>query len=334
MGIKSLTQTVKKFSPDAITHENLYKLSGKKVAVDASLIIYQQLLSNPKGFFYNNEGKITNHLTGLFYKIMNFITLDIELLFVFDGKPPDNKQACIQGRKNKSFEAKEKIDETTSKEDKYKLEKASTRVTKEMITDVKKLLHLMGVKYIHPEVGEGEAYASELCRMGEVDYVLTEDMDSLVYGCPKLIRNCVDKSINRKGVISIFHYDKIINELNLNHDMFINFCILCGCDYCEPIPKIGNITALKLFQKHGTIEEIIKNTNYQFPENYLSTFQLAKDNFLLYYDKITMDMFQVFDSEMDQEELKRFLIDEINMSEKRVHTTLLKINNIYKVKVE
>ena len=32
MGIKSLTQTIKKVSPDAITHENLYKLSGKKVA--------------------------------------------------------------------------------------------------------------------------------------------------------------------------------------------------------------------------------------------------------------------------------------------------------------
>ena len=63
MGIKSLTQTIKKFSPDSITNENLYKLSGKKVAVDASLIIYQQLLSNQKKFFYNKEGKITNHIT-------------------------------------------------------------------------------------------------------------------------------------------------------------------------------------------------------------------------------------------------------------------------------
>ena len=44
MGIKSLTQTIKKYSPDAITHENLHKLSGKRVAVDASLIIYQQLI--------------------------------------------------------------------------------------------------------------------------------------------------------------------------------------------------------------------------------------------------------------------------------------------------
>ena len=331
MGIKSLTQTVKKFSPNSITHENLYKLSGKKVAVDASLIIYQQLLSNSKAFFYNKEGKITNHITGLFYKIMNFITLDIELLFVFDGRPPDNKQACIQGRKDKSMEAKEKINETTSKEDQYKLERASLRVTREMINDVKTLLNLMGISYIHPEVGEGEAYASELCRMGVVDYVLTEDMDSLVYGCPKLVRNCVDKTVKRKGVVSIFDYDSIILKLGFNHDKFIDFCILCGCDYCSPVPKIGNITALKLFQKHGTIEEIIKNTSYQFPENYLNTFMLAKDNFLLYYDKVTMDKLEVFKSEMNLEGLGKFLIEEINMNEKRVQTTLNKVNNIYKI---
>ena len=43
-----------------------------------------------------------------------------------------------------------------------------------MIEDVKYLLNLLGVSYIHPKEGEGEAYASELCRIGYVDYVLTE----------------------------------------------------------------------------------------------------------------------------------------------------------------
>ena len=65
MGIKSLTQTIRKYAPDSISNDNLYKLSGKKVAVAASLIIYQQLLSNRKAFFYK-DGKITNHITGLF----------------------------------------------------------------------------------------------------------------------------------------------------------------------------------------------------------------------------------------------------------------------------
>ena len=148
MGIKSLTQTVKKYSPDAIHHDNLYKLSGKKVAVDASLIIYQQLLNNQKAFFKNKEGKITNHITGLFYKIMNYISLNIELIFIFDGKPPDNKENCLQERREKSKKLKELSEKAESEEDKTKYEKMSIRLTKEMIDDVKKLLSLFGISYI------------------------------------------------------------------------------------------------------------------------------------------------------------------------------------------
>ena len=36
----------------------------------------------------------------------------------------------------------------------------------------------MGVTYIQAD-GEAEAYASEMCRNGSVDYVVTEDVDSL-----------------------------------------------------------------------------------------------------------------------------------------------------------
>ena len=330
MGIKSLTQTIKKYAPNAINHDNLYKLSGKKVAVDASLIIYQQLLSNRKGFFRNKEGKITNHITGVFYKIMNYISLNIDLLFVFDGKPPENKQLCIQGRKDKSQKAKESYNQTENEEEKQKLDKASTRITKEMIDDIKHLLNLLGVPYIHPEVGEGEAYASELCRVGYVDYVLTEDMDTMVYGCPKLIRNCVEKDLKRKDIISIFTFEEVIRGLDLTYDKFIDFCILCGCDYCPTVPKIGNITALKLIRKYPTIEDIIQSTNYDFPENYFEVFTSAKKNFLEYYDKINMDDIQIYTSERNIPQLEKYLIQEIDMNEKKVYNTIKKLNNIYK----
>ena len=99
MGIKQLTQTIKKHSPESITHENLHKLSGKKVAVDASLVIYQNLLNiGDRPLFKNSEGKITNHISGLFYKIVNYLSLNIELIFIFDGKPPDIKSDTIKDR--------------------------------------------------------------------------------------------------------------------------------------------------------------------------------------------------------------------------------------------
>ncbi len=329
MGIKSLTQTIKKFSPDSITNENLYKLSGKKVAVDASLIIYQQLLNNRNGFFKNSNGKITNHITGLFYKIMNYISLNIELIFIFDGSPPTNKKDCIQQRKIKSQKAKEMSEKTNSNEEKIKLEKQACRLTKEMIDDVKQLLNLMGISYIHPSEAEGEAYAAELCRIGYVDYVLTEDMDTLVYCCPKLIRKCIDRSIKRNDIISIFDYESIIQNLNLTSNQFIDFCILCGCDYAPEVPKIGNITALKLIQKYQSMEEIINNTNYNFPENYKELYIDAKKNFLLFKDKINVDEIKLITSDKNINELKNYLVNEIEMNETKVNNAIKKFNNKY-----
>jgi flap endonuclease-1 len=329
MGIKSLTQTIRKNSPDAITHENLYKLNGKTVAVDASLILYQQLLNTPGGkLFRNKAGKITNHLTGVFYKIMNYIALNIELIFVFDGKPPDNKAKCIQERINKSVNAKKNSENTDDPEKKEKYERNSIRLTKEMIYDVKRLLSLMGISYIHQD-GEGEAIASELCRIGYVDYVLTEDMDAMVYGCPNMIRNCLDKSLKRKDIISIINYDKVISGISLSSDKFIDFCILCGCDYCDPVSKIGNITALKLIKKYDTIENIIKETKYTFPENYLETFYAAKENFMMFKGQLDVNQLKIYKSEKDITKLHAFLVEEIQMNEKRVQNALKKYHNNY-----
>lgn len=332
MGIKSLTNTIKKYSPDSIQHENLYKLSGKKVAVDASLIIYQQLLNSPNTkILRNKEGKITNHINGLFYKIMNYISLNIELIFIFDGKPPENKSDTIEKRKKKCENAKLKLKENnfTDQKEKNKLEKSTIRLTSEMINDIKYLLKLLGISYINSD-GEAEALASELCRIGYVDYVLSEDMDTLVYGCPRLIRNCIDKKLKRKDIISIFNYEKILSDFNFNKDEFIDFCILCGCDYCNSVPKIGNITAFKLIQKYKKINTIIKNTKYNFPESYLYDFNKSKENFLLYYNKIDINNLKLFKSDKDIIKLENFLINEVQMNEKRVQNSLKKFNNNYK----
>jgi flap endonuclease-1 len=330
MGIKSLTQSIKTNAPNSITHDNLYKLSGKKVAVDASLVIYQNLLNiGKRPLFRNSQGMITNHITGLFYKIINYLSLNIELIFIFDGKPPDMKSDTILDRQKKSSDAKEKMKNATTQQDKDKYEKSSIRITKEMITNVKKLLDLLGVSYIHPN-GEGEAYASELCRIGYVDFVLTEDMDTLACGCPKLIRNCLDKSLKRKDIISIFDYETIIEDFDITKDQFLEFCILCGCDYCPPVPKIGNISALKLIKQHENIENIINKTTYAFPENYLEKFLKSKEIFLMWKDTINVNEIIIHKSQRNISELLHFLVQEIEMDEKRVQSSIKKLTNIYK----
>ena len=73
--------------------------------------------------FKNSNGKITNHISGLFYKIVNYLSLNIELIFIFDGKPPDMKSDTLLDRRTKANDAKFKMDNATTQEEKDKYEK-------------------------------------------------------------------------------------------------------------------------------------------------------------------------------------------------------------------
>lgn len=70
-----------------------------------------------------------------------------------------------------------------------------------------------------------------------------------------------------------------MEAFGINHDEFIDLCILCGCDYSTSIPGIGPIKAFKLIEECRNIEAVLKrlavdneNPNkkkkYVVPENF------------------------------------------------------------------
>ena len=83
-------------------------------------------------------------------------------------------------------------------------------------------------------------------------------MDTLVFGAEKLIRG-----FNKKNMTSSFDagstptveitLSKILQESSLSYAQFVDFCILCGCDYTPKIEKIGPVNALKLIKELGGI---------------------------------------------------------------------------------
>ena len=98
MGIKSLTKLIKTNSPDSIETSQLHKLSGKKVAIDASLFIYQCLINvryNGKPLKNNND-KVISHISGIFYKTINYLSMNVIPIYIFDGKPPEKKKILLK----------------------------------------------------------------------------------------------------------------------------------------------------------------------------------------------------------------------------------------------
>ena len=332
MGIKSLTKLIKENAKDSIETKKLYQLSGKKVAIDISIFIYQYLMNvrHNNELLTNDKGKVTSHISGIFYKTVNYLTLGIEPIYVFDGKPPDNKSDVIKERNKKAENAKKKLMTSSDEKDKIKYEKLSVRMNKGHIDDIKILLNLMGIKYIQDKEGEAEAIASELCRIGYVDYVVTEDMDALVYGCPRMIRNNLDKSIKGKDIVTEITLEKIIKSLNISHDKFIELCVICGCDYCDNIPKIGIVKALKIIKEYENIEDFIdKNKTYNIPEKYLDKYNKSIEIFNLYKNKYNnIEDIPIFNSNPNFSKLINYLVIDCNISEKRVHSAIKKIQKV------
>tara|TARA_B110001450_G_scaffold253816_1_gene277988 strand:- start:567 stop:1544 length:978 start_codon:yes stop_codon:yes gene_type:complete len=324
MGIKGLTGLIKKTSPDSIQHIGLYTMKEKRVAIDTSIFLYKSLINvRSKGdYLRNKDGKVVSHIQGLYYKTNQLLSFGITPIYIFDGKPPQEKSQTIKERVKKADECKTKMDATTDKKEKLNLEKGTIRIKKEYIDDLKRLFDSMGVSYIHPD-GEAEAYASELCKIGFVDAVMTEDMDTLSYGCPQLVRGCIDKSIKRPEVITTFNFQKILEDFQMTHDEFIDMCILCGCDYCPTIPKVGPVRAMKFIQKYKTIENYLDSENVE-NEEFKSKYEASRGLFKVFKDKIDLENLPIHTSEYDSEKIYQYLVHECSMNEKRIQNSLKK----------
>jgi flap endonuclease-1 len=87
------------------------ELKGKIIAIDASNVIYQFLSSirQPDGTpLQDSKGKVTSHLSGLFYRNMNLLRKGLKLVYVFDGEMPKLKFGTNQKRKESKNKAREK----------------------------------------------------------------------------------------------------------------------------------------------------------------------------------------------------------------------------------
>ena len=328
MGIRSLASLIKQKSPNSIQTTALYSLSGKRVAVDTSIFLYKSLSNYRHNGEYlkNKDGKIVSHIVGIFYKTIQYLAVGITPIYIFDGKPPVEKKEVLLERSKKAEESKILSQTTENPEEALKHEKSSIRAKKHHIDDIKQLFDLMGISYIHPD-GEAEAYASELCRIGFVDYVVTEDMDTLAHGCPKMIRNCMDRSIKRKDVVSVIDLEDILKNFNMNMKEFLDLCILCGCDYCPSIPKVGTVRSFNYIQNFRNIEALIESKKCNnIPDEFIQKYDNSRKLFEVFKDKIDLENLPIHSSSCDYDKLNDYLINDCAISEKRVENALKKIN--------
>ncbi|KAF2147205.1 uncharacterized protein K452DRAFT_354652 [Aplosporella prunicola CBS 121167] len=275
MGIKHLFQIISENSPDAVKTGEIKNQFGRKVAIDASMSIYSFLIAvrSDGQQLMNETGETTSHLMGMFYRTLRMVDNGIKPLYVFDGAPPKLKSGELAKRfqrKSEAQESHEEAKETGTAEEVEKFSRRTVRVTREHNAECQRLLTLMGVPYIIAPT-EAEAQCAVLARAGKVYAAASEDMDTLTFDSPVLLRH-LTFSEQRKEPIQEIHLDRVLEGLQMDRKQFIDLCILLGCDYVDPVKGIGPSTALKLIREHKDLEGVVKHfetsKKYTLPEDW------------------------------------------------------------------
>lgn len=357
MGIKDLNAFLKENAPSGIETVHLHTLSGKKVAIDTSIYLYK--------FLYKSPAFLEQFLEQI-YKLMNYNITPIyifdgipsdaknDTIKFRKNRRTDYKQRIAELQK--AIEIKENsivepnIDESSTPEfiidessadkpnivepsipeksvemlkfDLYKLKKKLIYVTTEHINQLKYFFELLNVKYIQAEC-EADTICSKLCEYGVVDMVLSDDMDLLVSGTTILLREFSIKSNN----IIKYNLNTILDVLGITKEQWIDFCILCGCDYLKRIPGMGPRKSFKFIKECGNIEGVLAkytggDKRYSLPENY--NFIRARELFnetkyyLPEYNNIDITIANEFVNQ--KKNIKNYLLKYTNL-------TLRKINN-------
>lgn len=301
----------------------------------------------------NESGETTSHLMGMFYRTLRIVDNGIKPLYVFDGAPPKLKSGELAKRYQRKQEATEGLEEakeTGTAEDVEKFSRRTVRVTREHNAECQKLLKLMGIPYLIAPT-EAEAQCAVLARAGKVYAAASEDMDTLCFDAPILLRH-LTFSEQRKEPIQEVHLGKVLEGLNMDrkqvHDakdissldkpgtanfvsvQFVDLCILLGCDYLDPIPKIGPNTALKLIREYGSLEKVVeyiendKKSKYTLPEDW--PYKDARDLFFEPDVRSADDPLCNFKWEKpDVDGLVQFLVNEKGFSEDRVRGAAAKL---------
>lgn len=246
---------------------SLGDLSGKKIAIDAFNTIYAFLASirQPDGTpLMDSKKRVTSHLSGLFYRTLNLLEQGIYPAYVFDGEAPQLKAEEIARRREireAAYQEWQTAKEEGRIEDARKAAQASSRLDSHMVEESKELLQALGVPTIQAP-SEGEALAAQMAREGDVWASASQDNDSLLYNCPRMIRNLTisgRRRSSRSGGYKTIHPQLIELDLNLRvlditREQLIDVAILVGTDYNDGLKGVGPKTALKLIKKYGNIE--------------------------------------------------------------------------------
>ncbi|KAK1999524.1 hypothetical protein LX36DRAFT_690035 [Colletotrichum falcatum] len=151
----------------------------------------------------------------LFYRLVRLLSLGIQPIFVFDGP---HKPA-------------------------FKRNKRSGRGDGVATAMAKRVIRLFGFP-LHDSPGEAEAECALLQQQGIVDAVLSEDVDTIMFGCTRTLRNWTAEGTRGAKTpthVSLYDVDELLSAgTGLDREGMVLVALMSGGDYIpEGVPGCG-----------------------------------------------------------------------------------------------
>jgi flap endonuclease-1 len=199
----------------------------------------------------DDEGRVTSHLSGLYYRTMNLLEHDVRPIFIWEGGYPELKQDEIDRRREKK--EKQRREYEIAKEAGIADEidvSPPTEITDEMVQTAKDLMDALGCPSIVPP-GEGEAQAAMMALNDQVDIVISTDYDVQMYGAPYAVHDLTSTG----GKMIDLPTSLENRDLSQTQIMWIG--LLMGTDYNDSPYGVGGKTAEKWVCECDSLGEII-----------------------------------------------------------------------------
>ncbi|CCH62992.1 hypothetical protein TBLA_0I03380 [Henningerozyma blattae CBS 6284] len=291
MGVPPIWEILKPFIQDSriplkVFVSEFYKKNNQfpRIAIDGYTWLFECgfiVKIPPKNANNNNNNNNENvsyisnskAMTNFVYRLKELLSLNIEMVFVFDGNLKPWFKNKYKSEKDYNILANEKDNDYLELyNDHLKSHQTKNQCLAlndsfhepSFLKSVKKLLDHLNIPYLQA-CGEGEAQCAWLNINRYVHYVLANDSDTLMFGCKNMLRNFSkfwdDKGAtagsgsspekhrdNKEYFVTVINMDEVQKQSihRIDRWSLLFFSVLLGADYNDGVKGLGKVKAAKL----------------------------------------------------------------------------------------